>query len=352
VAKKNNIIGGYPDGSFKPVQSINFAEASKIVTNSYGLSVGTGEPWFTPFISKLSTLNAVPVSITLLDTEIERALKDVTRGEMAEIIFRLKDRNDTVVSPDGSFSIKIPETALPEGFDISTIKIRRLELSEAPVKEIYGAPMVFYRMEPDGLQFLEPVTFSVSAQTSKNTIPMIFLVSGDSFDMIPDPLIEIDHTEQKASISGQLAHFSDIGIGDLPLFSLEVNDVGDQSIGNSFFRTASIQKNDTPNTFVNVIDTTSVMVLEDWSIGSGLFQAITGDVTPALVVDVPDFKLFAGPQFYSSTEYFQCQSPGEALLKYHYTLEFTYIRTYGQVSNINSASIVVNEVGDRFNCLP
>jgi len=82
VAKLNNIIDGYSDGNFKPTNNINFSEASKIIVNTFGYSVTTDEVWYKPFIDKLAENMAIP-------TSIDDFSKNITRGEMAEMIYRL-----------------------------------------------------------------------------------------------------------------------------------------------------------------------------------------------------------------------------------------------------------------------
>lgn len=90
-AKTNYLIDGYPDGTFKPGDSINFAEAAKIISNVFSLQIeneATGEFWYRPYVQRLSDLKAIPTSIKRFD-------QILTRGEMAEIVFRLKaDRED------------------------------------------------------------------------------------------------------------------------------------------------------------------------------------------------------------------------------------------------------------------
>jgi hypothetical protein len=83
VAKKNNIIGGYPDGSFKPAQDISFAEAAKILAVSYQLPTSLDFVWYKPYIDSLADKKAIPG--TILSTDYK-----VTRAEMAEMIYRLK----------------------------------------------------------------------------------------------------------------------------------------------------------------------------------------------------------------------------------------------------------------------
>jgi len=83
VAKIQNIIKGYPDGFYKPGNDINFVEASKIIVNTFGYSVGSDDVWYKPFVEKLGEKKAIPTTITAFSTNI-------TRGEMAEMVYRLK----------------------------------------------------------------------------------------------------------------------------------------------------------------------------------------------------------------------------------------------------------------------
>lgn len=85
-AKMNSIIDGYPNGTYGPANSINFVEAAKIICNVFSLDIQnreTGEFWYRPFVQRLSDLHAIPVSIRRFD-------QTMTRGEMAEIVYRLK----------------------------------------------------------------------------------------------------------------------------------------------------------------------------------------------------------------------------------------------------------------------
>lgn len=55
AAKRRDIVNGYSDGTFKPEQAVNFAEAIKIMLRTYGRQVTekTGEDWFEPFADEL-----------------------------------------------------------------------------------------------------------------------------------------------------------------------------------------------------------------------------------------------------------------------------------------------------------
>jgi len=86
-AVSTEMISGYPDGTFKPAANINFAEASKIIVVGFGGDfAGAGYPpedWFHKYVNILEEKHAIP-------TTIQRFDQIITRGEMIEIIYRLK----------------------------------------------------------------------------------------------------------------------------------------------------------------------------------------------------------------------------------------------------------------------
>lgn len=82
-AKQKGIIDGYPDGTFKPSDPINFVEAAKIIIGSFGYETEAGGEWFRPFVNALSKRNAIPMTIMALDQKVSRA-------EMASMMFRLR----------------------------------------------------------------------------------------------------------------------------------------------------------------------------------------------------------------------------------------------------------------------
>lgn len=90
TAKKLGLIDGYPDGTFKPAEPINFSEAAKIIANAFKLNQSEQDPsvWFKSYIEALQREKAIPLSVEYFDEKI-------TRDEMSEIIWRVKaDVND------------------------------------------------------------------------------------------------------------------------------------------------------------------------------------------------------------------------------------------------------------------
>ncbi|PIZ76009.1 hypothetical protein COY05_02760 [Candidatus Peregrinibacteria bacterium CG_4_10_14_0_2_um_filter_38_24] len=79
-------VNGYKDGTFRPADTINFAEASKIISNVLGLdiSLGASANWYEGYVNALSSKEAIPSTVTAFDDKL-------TRGDMAEIIWRTSD---------------------------------------------------------------------------------------------------------------------------------------------------------------------------------------------------------------------------------------------------------------------
>lgn len=82
VATNHNIVEGFSDNTFKPHKNINFTEASKIISIAFGYQEQSNTIWFKPYVEHLERNHVPPVSIVSVAQEI-------TRGEMAEMIFRL-----------------------------------------------------------------------------------------------------------------------------------------------------------------------------------------------------------------------------------------------------------------------
>ncbi len=88
AASEVGTIGGYPDGTFRPSHTINFVESAKILGNAYGMGslaidAPAQDPWFKPYATALGDAHVIPTSINAFDQQI-------TRGEMAEMIYRLQ----------------------------------------------------------------------------------------------------------------------------------------------------------------------------------------------------------------------------------------------------------------------
>lgn len=84
TAAELGLVKGYDDGTFRPAKDINFAEASKIIVNTLALETdgSNDETWYHSYVSAMELLSAIPTSIDKFD-------KDITRGEMSEMVYRI-----------------------------------------------------------------------------------------------------------------------------------------------------------------------------------------------------------------------------------------------------------------------
>lgn len=86
-AKTRGIIKGYPDGSFKPGNNINFVEAAQIFAKANALGAGAAQgsdPWYKPAVTVMQNRKAIPVTIDTLS-------QSVSRQDAAEMLYRIKE---------------------------------------------------------------------------------------------------------------------------------------------------------------------------------------------------------------------------------------------------------------------
>ncbi len=108
-AKSEGIVSGYSGGDFKPEQNINFVEASKILALAFQQQGNGGNVWYEQYVRALEDSKAIPTSIVALD-------KPVTRGEMAEMMWRLTE-GITDRPTKGYLNVKHPELAVNTASD-------------------------------------------------------------------------------------------------------------------------------------------------------------------------------------------------------------------------------------------
>ncbi len=100
IAIREGITEGYPDGTFKPSQNVNFVEALKIVLKTYNIAYTENTtPWYKGLVEKGAELNLNPLDITRFDLNI-------TRAQMADMITRIvKMKEGTLEDYLGSASV-------------------------------------------------------------------------------------------------------------------------------------------------------------------------------------------------------------------------------------------------------
>lgn len=116
-ARDGWLLTGYPDGSFGPARPILFTEAAKILANGFGLIQRTDHcngklcpdtdtpehPWYEQYVRALAEKKAIPVSIAAF-------AQPITRGEMAEMIWRLKTGMTNLPSQSYGILTGVPDS--------------------------------------------------------------------------------------------------------------------------------------------------------------------------------------------------------------------------------------------------
>lgn len=120
-AKAEGIIDGYPDGTFGGEKPVNFAEASKIVTNTFEVPITLSTDfgyWWLPYVHALSGVNGAP-------RPSPDPASELNRGQMAEIIYRLHHglgNWELLNDPDLDFWLSYPTSLLDVSVDNGAVE--------------------------------------------------------------------------------------------------------------------------------------------------------------------------------------------------------------------------------------
>lgn len=114
LAYQNDVVQGYPDGSFKPGNTINMAEGLKIILEAYGADVSrvrfvdnpllfvNVDEWFYKYFGYANNHNLINPE------KFYHPAQWMTRGDFAEILHRVKTSRETgeetYVTPQRDFS--------------------------------------------------------------------------------------------------------------------------------------------------------------------------------------------------------------------------------------------------------
>lgn len=84
TAKRRGIVDGYPDGTYKPEQTVNFAEAIKIILRAYGREITEPQrgDWFAPYVLELDEDGILPSHSFIPWSEL-------TRVRAADLLWRV-----------------------------------------------------------------------------------------------------------------------------------------------------------------------------------------------------------------------------------------------------------------------
>jgi polyhydroxybutyrate depolymerase len=142
TAKSYGIVEGYPDGTFKPENTVNMAEALSIVVKSFNIDYkqANGEEWFQPFVRFAENNN-------IFDSQDYDPADFILRGEMAHLIDKTAklDSTDIVVdrTPGTDACGSNPPSKPPETFTVNGQERQAIvEVPDSYVKD-KAYPLIF-----------------------------------------------------------------------------------------------------------------------------------------------------------------------------------------------------------------
>ncbi|MBU1017879.1 sortase [Patescibacteria group bacterium] len=131
MAKQYSMVDGYPDGSFGPGNTINFAEGLKMILQSYGADVHSerfvgrpllyvgGHEWFAPYFNYASSHHLINPDKFYHPAQL------MTRGEFSEILYRIK-----TIKEEGLAQVPITQPPFSNEY---TITIPHLDIVDVNV---------------------------------------------------------------------------------------------------------------------------------------------------------------------------------------------------------------------------
>ena len=124
IAKREGIVSGYPDGTFRGGSLVNAAEAAKIIVQSKGLPPAATDDmtWYAPYIRALRNRQAWPA--TIIDPQ-----QRLTRGDMALILYRLAQSARSSPSPIVATSSSRPAPTLSQIVDDFVLTGSRMSIA-------------------------------------------------------------------------------------------------------------------------------------------------------------------------------------------------------------------------------
>jgi hypothetical protein len=112
--------------------------------------------------------------------------------------------NLTIMSNDGLAELTVPRDALPDGVDVDDISVTKVTGDQ------YDEGMLVYELEPDGLEFKDPVFLNISFTSDNDTIPIVLISNSTDVELANNTVTEIDLGSNTQTVGIPLSHFSKV----------------------------------------------------------------------------------------------------------------------------------------------
>ncbi len=120
TAVNRKLVQGYRDRTFRPQQSVSVAEASKMITVAFGLSRDWDGPlWYEQYVRALAVRGALPQSVRFAEAPM-------TRGELAQIMWRLREERSDLPASTAESVLHQRDCALQDDPRTEAVDMRRV----------------------------------------------------------------------------------------------------------------------------------------------------------------------------------------------------------------------------------
>ena len=231
---------------------------------------------------------------------------------------------------DGSASLTVPPEAIPSGVDPSSITMTALAEEELLFME-EGTVIAAYDLQPDGLEFSEPITLTIRLPLPPEggSIQLLHNVgeiddSDDVFEPVEIQDVVVDSDTGLVTATAELSHFSKV-IASKGVYDLELEAPDTVEVDQPFTATVTVIR--TSRISARTIKDRKVTTGDDWDYISSTQAApgpwsLTGDFLGIINLD-PSGKIGNRPpstsvstSTFSVQQQFTCKRPGRFLLSY------------------------------------
>ncbi len=231
-----------------------------------------------------------------------------------------QERTHVIGSADGTATLTFSKSALPIGVSLKDISIVPMKSEEYPEEIKKLNPLIAYRMEPDGTEFIEPIAFSITFDAGNaKYLPLLMHVSGNTSTPIQN--VQIKRQEgKKIVMTGTIQHFSLI-FGVQGFIGMEMPEsLGRYPVGTSF--TAPVTFNVTDR--IDASDGGAYWQLtgRPQFEESGLFLA--SDILDPKEVRKPNKETKLKPGAQTIEQNFTCVEPGFGTIVYTAPIFYDY----------------------------
>ena len=270
-----------------------------------------------------------------------------------------------LATADGAVQLSIPAGALPEGIEAGAVKMSQVGAEDVPATFEGAGELLAFRLEPDGLQLLEPAMLEIRVENGGDGAPIVWHVSsggedpegGPRVELMPATEVILDPEEGTATVRLEVDSFSWFVSRDRGYWlTLELGRPFESTVGRIFpVHTTTTMDLHSLRSTVSWIDSLSGVDKErvqssdpvlPWRITEGVFQprGALGDISQE---NSPGPTVVDG-LIYTFNSGFSCGYAGDGFVEYRLNARYA-VRTVELTRDItgDDAGLIVEEISER-----